>query len=348
MKSLKTVLLALALFACQRSDSFLHVIPGQDTLGTTGPNHSPTPPPVHTSRNYQLTTDSSGSVFHPVDILWVIDNSGSMEDKQIAVSTNTEQFMQNFTKNVNIKWKMGLLSTTEGDTPYVGFTPKTLLDNTTLNPVKTFQNAVDSLGTYGADWEQSFNPVIENLKKYPNFLRPDAYLALVFVSDEDEQSVVDAQGHDYTIPRFVSDVAALKGGDQSKILTYGVFAPTDWCANGNFYYNGSRWQELIRYTNGRIYSACDPNFGQVLSSMGDDLVSMIASLHPVVLLDSRPIATTIQVFYNGQKLRPGFKENGGQWIYDPSANVIRITDLSLLTNTALRTITVEFDIVPGY
>src|SRR4051812_39209706 len=45
-----------------------------------------------------------------LDILWVIDNSGSMQQHQQNVIDNTEKFMKAFTKKSHLDWQMGLLS----------------------------------------------------------------------------------------------------------------------------------------------------------------------------------------------------------------------------------------------
>src|SRR5690349_21372013 len=46
------------------------------------------------------------------DILWVIDNSGSMGDFQSAVIANMDRFIQTFVPLAGkAKWRMGLIST---------------------------------------------------------------------------------------------------------------------------------------------------------------------------------------------------------------------------------------------
>jgi hypothetical protein len=340
------ILLVVSLLACQRSTGFLEVVP-DPKVPHAGPlpTESPGPPPIHASKVYQLIDDVVGEITPPVDILWVIDNSNSMQDKQNAVIQNTAQFMKNFTQNTKLKWKMGLLSTTLGANPYVGFTPQTLLNNQTPNPVKVFQDAVNQLGVNGDGNEESFGPILNNLRKYPNFLTPDAFLAIVVVTDEEEQTWDGNFGPYLTINKFVNQLLQIKGSDISTVPTYGVFASKENCYNGNFWYGGSRWDEFMNFTNGKTYSACDPDFGKVLSNLGADLVKKILAPHPIILLGVQPIPSSIQVFYRGRKLKPGFKDQGGEWIYDSKYNYIQITDPSILSST-VKSITVEFDFQP--
>ncbi|MBU6376246.1 MAG: hypothetical protein KGQ59_09645, partial [Bdellovibrionales bacterium] len=103
-----------------------------------------------------------------VDIIWVIDNSGSMGAHQQNVISNTALFMSQFVRSGNVlDWKMGLLSTDKGDNPYVGFLPGQELTSTTPNNVSVFQSAVRRLGTEGSYEEEGFEPLLQALRRNP-------------------------------------------------------------------------------------------------------------------------------------------------------------------------------------
>ena len=82
-----------------------------------------------------------------VDILWTIDNSGSMGDHQRDVIANANSFISQFTQSTALEWRMGLVSTDTQDEPYVGLIPGTELNYLTPNAVTKFQQAVRRLGT---------------------------------------------------------------------------------------------------------------------------------------------------------------------------------------------------------
>jgi hypothetical protein len=105
------------------------------------------------------------------DVLWVIDNSGSMSSHQKNVIKNTDVFMQSFTSNKKLDWKMGLVSTARGDQPFVGFTPSTQLNSKSTNPVGIFKNAVSRLGLNKGCPELVFEPVMDALNQYPDFVQ---------------------------------------------------------------------------------------------------------------------------------------------------------------------------------
>lgn len=106
-----------------------------------------------------------------IDILWVIDNSGSMMTIQNNVIANTKIFMEQFAKQRYIKWKMGLISTDKSDRPRIGFDTKfdsTLVDvddPTSIDGVVgQFQNAVNGLGVNGSASEYTFYNILRHFK----------------------------------------------------------------------------------------------------------------------------------------------------------------------------------------
>lgn len=129
-----------------------------------------------------------------VDILWVIDNSGSMFSHQQNVIANTALFLSQFVRSGNLlNWKMGLVSTDKDDNPFVGFGPGRELTSSTPGNVRIFQEAVGRLGTNGTHIEEGFDPLLQVLRSYPDFVRPTSTLAVIFVTDAKEQGNKNVQ-----------------------------------------------------------------------------------------------------------------------------------------------------------
>jgi hypothetical protein len=253
-----------------------------------------------------------------VDVLWVIDNSGSMGDKQTNLINNTTQFIGQFVQNPSVDWKMGIISTDTYDQPYVGFVQGDELNWKSTNPVQIFQTAVGRLGTSGSGIEKSYEPIVNNLTRFPNFVRPGAFLAIIIVTDEDEQS--NAQSATSTL----AFLKTLKG-DLKNVLGYGVFADEAMgCSNG-FYYSSSHYAPFMKGLKNRVFALCSPNFGQNLATMGADIVQFIQNRR--FALPVRPIPGTLKVLYKGTEIKGGPKEEGGHWIYDYDLNVIIFLDL---------------------
>src|SRR5690606_9309229 len=102
-----------------------------------------------------------------IDILWVIDNSGSMQSIQNNIIANAKIFMEQFILEKHINWKMGIASTDKSEAPYLGFDnsfDRSLVDfNDPLSiddTVSKFQDAVRELGVNGDAYELVFYNVL--------------------------------------------------------------------------------------------------------------------------------------------------------------------------------------------
>lgn len=306
MKPIIGLVVAIAVGAtgCAKQDFLFHRIP-------------PTPKQrsfTHTARSFQV----SGS---RMNILWVIDNSGSMSIYQKSVIQNTERFMRRFVASRVIDWKMGLISTTVRDDPYVGLTPQTALDSTSVDPIGTFQDAVGKLGTNGDYDELTFTPILNTLGKYPAFSPPGEQLSVIVVTDADEQSKISGKD-------FLSYIQAFKPAMDSFAM-YGATADTatDCKGESTIPYLGSPYEFVITATQGLWFSLCDPDFGTQLAAISDRIIERVD--HPRVYLDVHPIPRTIRLYYNGLELPPGPAESGGYWVYEISTNSIIFNSLEV-------------------
>lgn len=308
----RTVLSALAMaFAvfsgCGGNDQFLQEPP-------------PSPPgPQRYQKIYKMDVDSSLTYATDVNILWVIDNSGSMSNYQARVIANSDQFMQSFTSSSKLHWKMGLISTTDYEQPYMGF--DSVVDYQTVDAIGKFNTAVGRLGTNGSSTEKSFIPVTNVLNQYHDWIRPGAYLVLIMVSDEVEQS------YSISTEQFINDMVSRVGGDAQKFAAFGVYVQ-----GGSNTFGNTKYDDVVRLTGGKTYDLSSSDYGTLLAQLGQDLVTRTSSLVPEVMLDQIPVPETIRVSYKGRNLRPGPVALGGEWTYDPQFNVIRINNGKIIDN----------------
>ncbi len=265
------------------------------------------------------------SLVNDLDMLWVIDNSASMSPYQQAVKDNMDAFMNEYTKITALKWKMGLISTDVREKPYLGFTPLDVLSHLSPQPVATFNDGVKKLGIGGSSVEQMFKPVMKTLDENPNFLRPGAGLAIITVTDAPEQSSETA----YEFLRYLER----KKGDLKTVFGYGIFGAKDLgCKNTDdaWDYKGSKYEEFVSETKGKVFPICDKDFGKSLLDLAKQII-LSAVFAPKIMLPNVPLPGTIKVFYKGQQLPEGLIGVGGYWIYEASDNSIVFQDLSFAT-----------------
>jgi hypothetical protein len=159
-----------------------------------------------------------------VDVLWVVDNSGSMSQEVERLQDSFDVFIQSFLK-MGLDYQIGVV-TTDMDSPtqsgkLVGSTP--IIDMGMADPVGTFL-ANTNLGSGGSADERgldaSYAALTEPLISGANagLVRPDANLAVIILSDEDDSS-------DITEANYSKWMEATKGFADKASLSAVVGAP---------------------------------------------------------------------------------------------------------------------------
>lgn len=314
--------------------------------------------------------------FNPkVDILFVVDNSASMEDTQTALSHNIDSFVDAFAKNEIIDFHIGVVSVFdsvrqkpgvpafyprgqlrplkgEGQSPdQPGFItrstanwPDVLKASLKLGVLPLWQepdcNSELQICTYagGPEFEELFTPVRDAFKEpmlsgaNNGFYRPEAHLAVIFVSD------ADAASNEMTPNQLKSFLVDMKGKNESLISTHGVIFPDDrsTCESPLNEVDaktgkrrlisrdpGARADRLVNFlsiTQGTVKSLCDKNYGQHLAEIGHDISKR--ALARVIPLDSIPERNTIEVRYGSQIIPPDDQKG---WTHNRDINAIVIS-----------------------
>lgn len=281
-----------------------------------------------------------------IDILWVIDNSGSMETSQANVANNLNRFMNRFQSlgydfHIGVtgtdayralfesrKKNLSLLRDGYGATHSGVF----VLEPSTPNLLPTFMTNV-TLGINGTGDERAFSSFKATLNDPLNsaFRRPDAFLAIIIVSDEDDFSLSGAtyMGRNYDEPTLLSlqsfkDYLDTLTGTTvgSNVKNYSVNAitvQTQECADllnsdGFDRIVGKRYMELADLTGGVQGSLCG-DFGESLELISGNIIQNTATFP----LNRQPNIDTLQITVNGNVV-PQDSTNG--WTYNAETNSI--------------------------
>jgi len=293
-----------------------------------------------------------------IDILFVVDNSGSMGSIQRNVSRNARLFMEQFALNNSINWKIGVVSTDDTQPPFLGFaTPfgADLIDEdnpVTFNAaVDKFSSAISSLGTNGSASEYVFYNSIRHINEWssgipgkPTFLRENAHLIVIMITDEEEQSEGEF-GSSYSVNSVIDNLSNRIPSD-AVLRFYGAMGQGDLaqCSN-SWRFGGDPMEDIIEQTGGFAISACIDDFGRELSRIGEDIATLVKV--PRLVLSNRPVVNTIKITYNGEELRPGRPENGGVWYYDFSTNTINFYTIDFVEDTENDKFDITFDVSDG-
>jgi hypothetical protein len=141
-----------------------------------------------------------------VDIVWVVDSSGSMLDEQMKIGANLTAFADKISKS-NIDVHIVMLTTSAAIPVICPVTPPDPLTGTALagDPRYKF---IDTF----VDSPAALNVAIANFPMYQSFLRPGATTHFVIVSDDEStyKALADPNARAST---FYTDMKALLGHD---------------------------------------------------------------------------------------------------------------------------------------
>ncbi len=275
-----------------------------------------------------------------VDVLFVIDDSGSMSSHQTNLTRNVDQFLDGLKKTKYVDYHIGVTTSSETDSTWSKAAHGKLngtvkyVDRMTPNQFTVLKQNM-MVGTSGENEERMFSPTYLALTE-PNlsghnkgFYRPSALLALVYITDTDDQSDIQPgytkrPSHPlyFTPDSFITWLYRLKPNGRQKIFTYGaaiIDIPSSVCQWGGPIppSKHDNLKEFFMKTKAAVHSLCDPNYGSKLAAIGDDLIKRV---NKGMILDRRPQVDTIRVTYGTQEI-PSDAHRG--WFYLPETNGIR-------------------------
>lgn len=270
------------------------------------------------------------------DILLVVDDSCSMYDKQTNLANNFTSFIQ-YAVTANVDYQIGVVTTdvaTNGVLRTTGAGGK-FLTNTTPNVQSLFSTLV-RVGTVGSGFEQPLEQATRALTS-PNiaganagFIRQDANLAVVVVSDAEDQS---NQPPSY----YENLLINVKGFSRLSNFTFSTIGPFMSFAPSGCSYDGAgsaqRYMSLINRTGGVREEICNTNWATALQGLGRTAFGFRTQFFLTNTPDTSG-GNAINVLINGQPAPPS------TYMYDAASNSIRF--LPNATPQPGQTLTVDY------
>jgi hypothetical protein len=309
----------------------LEVNAGQGGLNTSGLIGQAFIKPTQTDRFFQEAQVK-------VDLLFVIDNSGSMMEEQQNLANNFAALLSS-AQGSNVDYHIGVTTTgldaspggwTEcpggvqgGENgrlfPVVGGTAR-IITPSTPNAAQVFANNVqvgwchwNEQGLEAA-YRALSTPLVNNVDDprtaetndgNAGFLRADAKLAVIVVSDEEDFST-------QSVGFYETFFRALKNNDPSLFAFSAIVGPTDLATCPTASSSGNRYIQLAQSTGGVVESICTSNWAASLQNVS---VNAFGPTRRFALSQTPASATEIKVYVNGQLMTSG-------WTYDPLTNSV--------------------------
>ena len=274
------------------------------------------------------------------DVLFAVDNSGSMGWVQSALASNFSYFID-WAETLDVSFHIGVIATEvnevetdQGDPPrdiYPGVLIQTdsspkIIQNTTPDIGDAFAKNV-KIGTCCSDeqeaglqaaWMALSPPEIDDPAQNAGFLREDAKLYIVCVSDEQDQS----KGNPDFYIDFFSSIKGYRNTEMMKVSAIVMPDPIPQGCGTDSSTPGTRYIEVASQTGGIFESLCTSNWADALSSLGIDAFAAIREF-PL----SRPAdESTIVVTLNDEEVPKASCDDcdacDDGWVYYPETNSI--------------------------
>jgi len=235
----------------------------------------------------------------PADILFVVDNSGSMSSNQTQLANNFDTFINVFSAS-GVDYQIAFITT---DSPsFVG----DIITAATADPAAEAMYQIASIGYHGSPLEKGFDMSYQATSSGGDagpgstFLRDGARLVVIYISDESDfsttiSSATDMEAHLYSLkPSSALVVSHAVAGD----------VPSGCTGNGGAQ-AGTDYHDLVTSMSGTFLSICAEDWGTPMEELARDSLGLVE-----FGLSQTPIEDTIWVTVDGTV--------SADWIYDAS------------------------------
>ncbi len=275
-----------------------------------------------------------------VDVLFVVDNSGSMMEEQQSLGQNFASFLS-AASAASVDYHIGVTTTgidpspggwsacpggveggeagrlfpPNGSSPRI-ITPKTpnaasvFATNTRVGVCHWNEQGLEA--AYRALSEPLMSSVDDARTPLANdgnggFVRPEAKLAVIVLSDEEDFS-------NRSVEAYKTHFLALKGNDPSKFSFSAIVGPSNLATCPSASSAGNRYIQLAEATGGVVESICTPNWADSLRKLSESTFGP----NRVFKLTERPEPA------DGSRIvvRVEGVEVGSGWSYDADTNAV--------------------------
>ena len=296
----------------------------KSTAFTGASNRSPALPPIQARdfvqdtrevRQVQVKQGSSGSNANEnynvtamgiVDIVVVVDNSGSMAEEQKNLSSRMVPLLSAIKDS---DWRIVVVSTDANNEYFRG-----PISKSTYNYESVFSRYVTDAGVNGSGLERPILRAVDALAWKPfsdglfapkvSWLRKDSTVAVIILTDEDNCHLDNEKGYacsgaaDYNGSYLTNYLASIrKVGTDARV--YGIFwHPSQSQAQcGTALKQANIINDVVTQTGGTWGSICDNDYSGTLSKISNDVAK---TLKADFVLKSMPDPGTFRMTVNGQ------------------------------------------------
>lgn len=257
------------------------------------------------------TTNLTVTSAKKLDVIIVIDNSGSMSEEQRNMATRISSFVD---KLSGTDWRAAVITTdvnsttTQGRFRLMSGTSKYFITASDANAQTILGNTVQGAGINGSATEQGiaasyYSIVNKDVAPNAGFFRADAGLSIIVISDENESASQTANSGDNLI-------ATIKNAWSTKPFKFHSIVGTGTGCAGS--YLGSKYIELSNKTGGEVACVAQADYSSTLAKIGVSTSSLVKS----VSLECSPLNNKITVYNGSTLISTGYSVVGTMVTFD--------------------------------
>jgi len=252
--------------------------------------------PVEPSGDLWIDSFTQSSTDNGIDIIWVIDTSGSMDDHEPELLGGITAMIGSLPPT---GWRLVMIPATPGNASQSQQFPLVPGDDI-IDAELMLTNMLSGNGESGFDSIYSY--IVEN--NYSDiWMRQDAALLVVFVSDEEEQSSIRF----HRVVEFINWYSSLR----SSVFLSSIINlhPVDSLCSPGPDEVGLKYIQATQNFGGVVIDICGDDWGPGVSA-----ASSLTRPVEEIELTYTPVQSTIRVFKN--------RQISAQWTYDRTSNKI--------------------------
>jgi hypothetical protein len=245
------------------------------------------------------------------DILWVVDNSGSMSDKQVNLANNVDAIANGFSSQ-GLDFKMAV-TTTDATGSNCGMTRNgsanlttAYMDSNFAGFVSSFESAIEA-GQNGSGNEKTFVNMKCFLDLNPSFVRTNSNLVVMHLGDEEDQSLDSVASYMDYLKSFKPDAPGMA-------KFYSICDKNDIQANRGLSDGCTRLAEAAALTNGATFDIFSTHYSDEILSLIETL-KLITSGFPLGTVPTDEASIVVSV--------DGSVVQG--WTYDSVNNLVNLS-----------------------
>ncbi|MDP2317043.1 MAG: hypothetical protein Q8P41_29390 [Pseudomonadota bacterium] len=255
-----------------------------------------------------------------IDVLMVVDDSSSMESYQYQLGSNFQAFISWFVEG-NVDYQIAVTTTDDGNDSSVSdpargaFVGPIIRSDMDLATAEELFRVEVNVGTNGSGIETGLKTAhlaltdTERLgDQITEFLRDDASLSIVFVSDEEDSSP-------WPVNDYINAFFELKGHRDRDAFNASALTVTDesLCSDALAEYSspGTRYVDAASQTHGLTGNLCDSDFSQIVT----DLSLANSRITDIYALSREPDAETLTVTLEVDGVETDLPCDSGEWNY---------------------------------